>query len=201
MKITKYKLKQIIKEEISNALSEAATLQHQTKAAHREYLDSLPKDKRQAYEEYKRLSAIEIEDPFSPEAEDIAQQMEDLKPIVEPIYREIAALGKDFASKRGPIKHQPSQGGGTAAGYDQMYETLSPEEMRAHIEKETGLKVMSPEDIERSRKDLERRRAAAKKRREEQAAELEKRRLAGEFDDPEPFDWSKIRLRPQDLGT
>ena len=60
MKITKSQLKKIIKEEISNVFSEAATLGHQTKAAQREYLDSLPEDKRRAYEEYKRLSAIEI---------------------------------------------------------------------------------------------------------------------------------------------
>ena len=107
-------------------IKEAATLGHQAKAAQREYLDSLPEEKRQAYEEYKRLS---LEEPDSmEEAEPINQRMEELEPIVIPIKRELAAIGKGFASKRGPIKHQPSQGGGirgTEAGpddYGQMYE-------------------------------------------------------------------------------
>jgi len=84
---------------------------------------------------------------------------------------------------------------------EELEEALSHEELRKHIEKETGLKVMSPEDMERSREDLAGRRAAAAERRKEQAKELERRRKAGEFDDPEPFDWSKVKLRPQDLGT
>ena len=100
-------------------IKEAATLQHQTKAAQREYLDSLPKDERQAYEEYKRLS---LEEPDSmEEAEPINQRMEELEPIVKPIKRELAAIGNRFASKRGPIKRQRPQGGGikgTEAGPD-----------------------------------------------------------------------------------
>tara|TARA_B100000700_G_scaffold266377_1_gene305433 strand:+ start:761 stop:1054 length:294 start_codon:yes stop_codon:yes gene_type:complete len=84
---------------------------------------------------------------------------------------------------------------------EELDEALSDEEMRKHIERDLGVKIMSPEDMERSREDFKRRREAAKKRREKQAAEFEKRRLAGEFDDPEPFDWSKVKLRPQDLGT
>ena len=126
MKVSQSQLIKIVKEEISNALSEAATLQHQTKAAQREYLNSLPESDRAAYEEWERLS---LEEPDSmEEAEPINQRMEELEPIVIPIKRELAAIGKSFASKRDPIKRHPPQGGGirgTAAGpddYGQMYE-------------------------------------------------------------------------------
>lgn len=84
---------------------------------------------------------------------------------------------------------------------EEIEEALSGEELRKYIEKDLNVKIMSPEDMERSREDLARRRAAAAERRKEQAKELERRRKAGEFDDPEPFDWSKVKLRPQDLGT
>lgn len=84
---------------------------------------------------------------------------------------------------------------------EELEEALSHEEMRKHIEKDLGVKIMSPEDIERSKEDYARRRAAAAERRKKDAAEFERRRLAGEFDDPEPFDWSNVVLRPQDLGT
>ena len=113
-------------------IKEAATLGHQTKAAQREYLDSLPEDKRQAYEEYKDLS---LKEPDSmEEAEPINQRMAALEPIVKPIKRELAAIGKDFASKRKPDPDRThggwkgTQGGGikgTEAGpddYGQQYE-------------------------------------------------------------------------------
>jgi len=100
-------------------IKEAATLQHQTKAAHREYLDSLPESDRAAYEEYEDLS---LEEPDSmEEAESNNQRMAALESIVKPIKRELAAIGNRFASKRGPIKRQRPQGGGikgTEAGPD-----------------------------------------------------------------------------------
>tara|TARA_Y100001973_G_scaffold102749_1_gene168443 strand:- start:3048 stop:3773 length:726 start_codon:yes stop_codon:yes gene_type:complete len=148
MKFTKETIESLIKEEMEKVLPEAATLTHQAKKARQDYLNSLPESDRAAYEEWEMLS---LEEPGSwEEAQPINDRMEELKPIVMPIKRELAAIGKASASERKPEPDrtyggwQGTQGGGirgTEKGpddYAQMYEKkFTKETIAALIREET----------------------------------------------------------------
>ena len=223
MKITKTQLKQIIKEEITKALSEDErppggglggrkgmrnpTDEEKIVAAAFKILGDvralMPEKLAAKIAEELNLDPQQVEDALN--SDRVLKMLSDNNIGLDDMYQFVKTK-----ERKGPYQHTPSAMDLTdytqfrgnpnmpdlrEAIKEELEEALSDEEMRAYIEKDLGVKIMSPEDIERSKKDLARRRAAAAERRKKQAAELERRRKAGEFD--VPLDREKLRGMPR----